>query len=38
LITFEVESGAHAEALVADDPFLREGLLAHQWVKEWTLD
>jgi uncharacterized protein len=38
LITFEAGSSAHAEALVADDPFLREGLLAHHWVKEWTLD
>jgi uncharacterized protein YciI len=38
LIAFEAESGAHAEALVADDPFVREGLLTQHWVKGWTLD
>ncbi len=38
LITFEAESGADAEALVADDPFSREDLLEHRWVKEWMLD
>jgi uncharacterized protein YciI len=38
LITFEAESGAAAEALVADDPFLREHLLERHWVKEWLLD
>ena len=27
LITFDVASGEEAEQLVADDPFLREGLL-----------
>jgi len=38
LITFEAESGAAAEALVANDPFLREHLLERHWVKEWLLD
>jgi uncharacterized protein YciI len=38
LITFEAESGAAAEALVANDPFLREDLLERHWVKEWLSD
>jgi uncharacterized protein YciI len=38
LITFEAESTADAEALVASDPFVREGLLDHRWVKEWMLE
>jgi uncharacterized protein YciI len=38
LITFEAESGAAAEALVANDPFLQEHLLERHWVKEWLLD
>jgi uncharacterized protein YciI len=38
LITFETGSGAAAEALVANDPFLREHLLERHWVKEWLLD
>ncbi len=38
LITFETGSRAAAEALVADDPFLREHLLERHWVKEWLLD
>jgi uncharacterized protein YciI len=38
LITFEANSGAAAEALVANDPFLREHLLERHWVKEWLLD
>jgi hypothetical protein len=38
LIAFEAESGAHAEALVADDPLVRVGLLSQHWVKGWTLD
>jgi uncharacterized protein YciI len=38
LITFEAESGAAAQALVANDPFLGEDLLEHHWVKEWLLD
>jgi uncharacterized protein YciI len=38
LIVFETESGAAAEVLVADDPFLREHLLEHHWVKQWLPD
>jgi uncharacterized protein YciI len=38
LITFQAESGAAAEALVANDPFLQEHLLERHWVKEWLLD
>jgi uncharacterized protein YciI len=38
LITFQAESGAAAEALVANDPFLRERLLEHHWVKEALID
>ena len=38
LITFEAGSGAAAEALVANDPFLRQRLLERHWVKEWLLD
>jgi uncharacterized protein YciI len=38
LITFQAESAAAAEALVANDPFLREDLLERHWVKEWLLD
>jgi uncharacterized protein YciI len=38
LITFETESLAAAQALVANDPFLREDLLERHWVKEWLLD
>ncbi len=34
-ITFQSDSGAEAERLVAGDPFLREGLLERHWVKEW---
>jgi uncharacterized protein YciI len=38
LITFEAESSEDAEELVANDPFLREGLLEHHWVKGWMLE
>jgi hypothetical protein len=38
LITFETESAAEAEVLVANDPFVKECLLEHHWVKEWLLD
>ena len=36
LITFESESTEEAERLVADDPFIREGLLDRHWVKGWV--
>lgn len=38
LITFQTDSAAQAQALVANDPFLRERLLERHWVKEWLLD
>jgi uncharacterized protein YciI len=38
LITFETESASKAEALVANDPFLWEGLFERHWVKQWLLD
>jgi hypothetical protein len=38
LITFQADSGVQAERLVANDPFLSEGLLEHHWMKEWLLD
>jgi uncharacterized protein YciI len=37
LITFSAGSAADAERLVADDPFVREGLLEQYWVKEWIV-
>jgi uncharacterized protein YciI len=36
-ITFEADSPAEAERLVAGDPFAREGLLETPWVKQWTV-
>jgi YCII-related domain len=38
LITFAAESAREAEQLVADDPFLRGGLIARHWVKEWLTE
>lgn len=38
LITFCTGSAGEAEQLVADDPFVREGLLERRWVKEWMID
>jgi uncharacterized protein YciI len=38
LISFEADSGAEAERLVANDPFLRGGLVERRWVKEWLAD
>jgi uncharacterized protein YciI len=35
LITFVVDEPAQAEAAVAGDPFVREGLLERHWLKEW---
>lgn len=35
LITFVVDELAEAEAAVAGDPFVREGLLERYWLKEW---
>jgi hypothetical protein len=38
LITFQAASDAEAGRLVANDPFLSEGLLERHWVKQWLLD
>jgi uncharacterized protein YciI len=38
LITFHAESDAQAEQLVADDPFVSEGVLEQHWLKQWVLD
>ena len=38
LVTFQADSAAQAEALVANDPFLREELLERHWVKQWLPD
>ena len=38
LITFEARSVEEAEQLVASDPFVREGLLANRWLKEWRVE
>jgi uncharacterized protein YciI len=35
LITFVVDEPARAEAAVAGDPFVQEGLLERYWLKEW---
>jgi uncharacterized protein YciI len=35
LIAFQAASGVEAERLVANDPFLAEGLLERHWVKDW---
>jgi len=35
LITFVVDESAQAEAAVAGDPFVRDGLLERLWLKEW---
>jgi uncharacterized protein YciI len=37
LITFEVGSAEEAERLVADDPFVQEGLLERRWVRGWLI-
>jgi uncharacterized protein YciI len=38
LITFEAESSAEAEQLVADDPFPQQGLIEQSWLKQWNVD
>jgi uncharacterized protein YciI len=35
LITFEGDTAGQAEQLVADDPFLQEGLLNSWWLEQW---
>lgn len=38
LITFETVAIGEAEQLVAEDPFVRNGLVQTHWVKEWTIE
>ena len=38
LITFEARSAAEADTLVANDPFVRAGVLARHWTKEWAVE
>ena len=38
LISFETDSYDDAAQLVADDPFVREGLVERSWVKEWKVE
>ena len=38
LIAFDVSSVDEADRLVADDPFVREGLVERRWVKEWLIE
>lgn len=38
LIIFEANSGAEAERLVANDAFLREGLIERHWLREWVIN
>jgi len=37
MICFSADSLAVAEAIAAGDPFVKAGILAQQWVKEWDL-
>ena len=37
LITFEADSLERAQDMVAADPFVRLGLLAGSWLKEWAI-
>jgi uncharacterized protein len=38
LITFEARSGEEAHRFAANDPFVREELLADRWLKEWHVE
>jgi hypothetical protein len=38
LITFGAGSSAEAVVFVAKDPFLREGLIASYWLKQWAIE
>lgn len=35
LITFAVDEPAQADQAVANDPFVREGLIEHFWLRQW---
>ena len=36
LITFDAEDADEAQRAVDGDPFVREGLVREQWLKEWV--
>jgi uncharacterized protein YciI len=36
LITFDANDTSEAERAVREDPFVREGLVETQWLKQWT--
>ncbi len=38
LISFETDSHDDAAQLVADDPFVREGLVERSWLKQWQVE
>jgi uncharacterized protein YciI len=38
LITFAAEGDAEANRAVADDPFVKEGLLREHWLREWVIE
>ena len=38
LISFETDSHDDAAQLVADDPFVREGLVERSWLKDWRVE
>jgi uncharacterized protein YciI len=38
LITFEIDSTEQANELVANDPFVREGLLESRLLKTWQVE
>ncbi|MGZ6589229.1 MAG: YciI family protein, partial [Solirubrobacteraceae bacterium] len=38
LVSFETDSHDDAAQIVADDPFVREGLVECSWVKEWKVE
>jgi len=37
LITFDVDETGQAEEAVANDPFVREGLIGRSWLRQWDL-
>ena len=38
LISFQIDSHDDAAQLVADDPFVREGLVERSWLKQWKVE
>jgi uncharacterized protein YciI len=35
---FEADAPAHAQQLVTDDPFVREGTISSWWLEEWLAE